>query len=85
MKHYVGLDVAMKEVGACGRRKLGSGEGTVHQFSEAAWPAVRGRCDVRPLSWSKPTFEPHCRPLILLLQLRPGQRTSAGSAWDGKV
>jgi hypothetical protein len=34
--------------------------------------AVRGGQRARPLSWSKPTFEPPCQLLILLLQLHAG-------------
>jgi hypothetical protein len=48
-------------------------------------PAVRGRQGVRPLSWSKPTFEPLMSLLIVLLPLQPGCQTSAGGERDGKV
>ena len=37
-----------------------------------------------PQGWSG-DLEPKCQPLILLLQLRAGQQTSAGGERDGKV
>ena len=50
-----------------------------------ATPGRLRRQGVRLLSWSKLTFEPQCRPLIQFFSFHPGQRTSTGSARDGKV
>jgi predicted nucleic acid-binding Zn ribbon protein len=53
---------------------LANGEPSTHGYTAPFEITRRGW----PVSWSKPTFGRQSRPLILLLQLQVGQRTSAG-------